>query len=417
MKHNLAVRGELVEREQIPSVIEKTLSEKISDVFELENRWVNEFNSIFSFLASSVSRFFISFVKNEEIVQLQSTIRHIFRKADYVEKIRNDFNLQNAFLLGYCHGVDRMIESYEEEISFRENDSLRHAVSSYKYVEPVLRILDNRFEIGHQELANEIGISESALTNFMRKTESYHLFNYMRVGKKKYYSLAHPNGEMALKIIKEEERISADSFTELLLKLMDSLRKICICDEVEEDYVLDMCGRLIMRYTTKPALCKKKLEDLALILKSERVYFASLIIFEETVKENVIIFTRDIRSEKSFSEIIFKNLEKDISYQWFFTETDELDTIEKVEKLFLEQFSKEGVTSRFDRLMQNVKCHLIPKEETDSLLGDIYDAVIYDQKEGFICEDETISDETPYIRMSQDKVEKFNQYARAQNNA
>ena len=67
--------------------------------------------------------------------------------------------------------------------------------------------------------------------------------------------------------------------------------------------------------------------------------------------------------------------------------------------------------------MKNVRCHIIPREETDSLLGDIYDAVIYDEKEGFICEDETISDETPYIRMSQDKIEKFNQYVRSQNYA
>lgn len=417
MSQNLAVRNNLVEREQISSIIEKTLSENISGTTELKSRWENGFNSIFSFLSSSVSRFFVSFIKNEEIAQLQAAIRHIFRKTDYIEKIRNDFNLQNAFLLGYCHGTDRMIESFEEQISFKQNDSLRHVISSYKYVKPVLRILDDKFEIGHQELANEIGISESSLSNFMSKMEDYQLFNHMRSGKKKYYSLAHPNGEMALKIIKEDEQISADNFTELFLNLIDSLRRVCTCDEVEKDYVFDMCGKMIMQYTTKPALCKKKLGDLALILKSERVYFNSLIIFEETVKENVIVFTRDIRSEKSFSDIIFKNLEKNITYQWFFTESDEFDSPEKVEKIFFDQFSKRDFSSRMERLMKNVRCHIIPREETDSLLGDIYDAVIYDEKEGFICEDETISDETPYIRMSQDKIEKFNQYVRSQNYA
>ena len=97
MSQNLAVRNNLAEREQISSIIEKTLSENISGTTELKRRWENGFNSIFSSLSSSVSRFFVSFIKNEEIAQLQAAIRHIFRKTDYIEKIRNDFNLQNAF--------------------------------------------------------------------------------------------------------------------------------------------------------------------------------------------------------------------------------------------------------------------------------------------------------------------------------
>lgn len=46
------------------------------------------------------------------------------------------------------------------------------------------------------------------------------------------------------------------------------------------------------------------------------------------------------------------------------------------------------------------------------LFGDIYDAVIYDENEGFSCVDETIDNTTPYLRMSQDTFEKFNQYAK-----
>lgn len=46
------------------------------------------------------------------------------------------------------------------------------------------------------------------------------------------------------------------------------------------------------------------------------------------------------------------------------------------------------------------------------MFGDIYDAVIYDENEGFSCVDETIDNTTPYLRMSQDTFEKFNQYAK-----
>lgn len=60
--------------------------------------------------------------------------------------------------------------------------------------------------------------------------------------------------------------------------------------------------------------------------------------------------------------------------------------------------------------MYNVQFYLIPEAEPDSLFEDVYDVVIYDENEGFVCEDETISDQTPYIRMSRDKIVKFNQY-------
>ena len=131
MSQNLPVTGGLPEREQLPSILEKILSEKKTDRSELKNRWESTINSFFSYLANSVSNFVVSCVKNDEISQIQSCIRGIFRKTDYIEKIRDDLNLQNVFLLGYCHGIDCVMKSFEEQISFRQNDSLAaHMASS-----------------------------------------------------------------------------------------------------------------------------------------------------------------------------------------------------------------------------------------------------------------------------------------------
>lgn len=410
MNNEISTRDYMTDEKHIYSALEKLLSEKNNNKEELENRWKKGFDAIFSFLANTISHFFVSGVKSEEISKIQSSIRRIFHKTDYIETIKKDTNLQNAFLLGYCHGVDQLTNSYERETSFLQNDSLKSVILSYKYIEPILRILDQNFEISHKELAKQIGISTSALSNLMDKVQRYQLFHFIRSGKNKYYSLAYPNGEEALKIIKEKNGISVDSYTDFLLVLLDSLRDISICDELEKDYVLKKCEKMILQYTTKPAICKKKLEDLSLLLKSERVYYTSLLFFEKTVKEKVTIFTKDLSSEKPFGSTIIENLKKNITYQWFFIENKQFNSTQQIQRVFLKQFADYGNSNSLKELMYNVQFYLIPEAEPDSLFEDVYDVVIYDENEGFVCEDETISDQTPYIRMSRDKIVKFNQY-------
>ncbi len=410
MSKEIMVRENLREKGGI-SFIEEVLSTDLSDNTELENRWRYKFDTIFASLADVVVHFSISQVKNEETAQMQSRIRRIFRKTEYIDEIKHDNALQKAFLLGYCHGVDKIMDSVETEVSYQQNDSLSAAVSSYKYVEPSLRIMEDAIEISHKDLAQQLNISGSALSNFMNKVYKYHLFNTIRVGKNKYYSLAHPNGEAALKIIKDNNNLSTNSYTDFLLLLMDSLIKISICDELEQDYVLKKCETMLRQYTTRPNLCIEKLSELALISKSMRVYRNALMIFERNVKNNVTVFTKDITSEQSFGEVIVANLKKNIKYLWFITETDEFDTEEKVQNYFAEQFLRICKQNNREKFMRNIYCYIIPKERTDFLFEDIFDAVIYDGNAGFSCKDVTISEVTPYIEMQQSILERFKQYA------
>ncbi|MCM1045033.1 MAG: hypothetical protein NC417_05950 [Candidatus Gastranaerophilales bacterium] len=413
MRKEIVLGERLVEKESI-SFIEAMLSENLSDAMELENRWKYKFDAVFTSLADAVVHFFTSRVKNEEIAQAQSRIRRIFRKTEYIDEIKHDNTLQKVFLLGYCHGVDKIMDSFEAEISHQQNDSLNAAVSSYKYVEPSLRILERVVEISHKELAQQLNISGSALSNFMSKVQEYHLFNTVRVGKNKYYSLAYPNGEEALKIIKDNGNLSANSYTDFLLLMMDSLIKISTCDDLDQDYVLKNCETMIRQYTTRPNLCIKKLAELALISKSMRVYRNDLRIFESNVTSNVTVFTKDITSEQSFGDVIVANLEKKIKYRWFITETDEFDSEDKVQNYFAKHFLKCNERKNTEEFMCNVCCYIIPKERTDSLFDDIFDAVIYDGNAGFSCKDDTISAVTPYFEMQHNILEKFNQYAAEQ---
>lgn len=401
------MNNEIAIGEEISLALDKVLRENPTSPQEIENRWKKGFNAIFSFLSRAAARFFVSMVKSEEIAQTQSYIRQIFRQTDHIDKIKGDIVLQNAFLAGYIHGFANIVDSFEVEISFLQNDSLKSVISSYKYTEPILLILDRDFEISHMDLANELGISKSALSNYMKKMERYHLFNFTLVGKNKYYSLAYPNGHAALKMIKKNNNISADSYTEFLLLLIESLRKISTCNESGRVSAMEECGKIILQLTTKPTLCKKKLDDLAFILKAERVYVHTLLDFEKKVERTVLIFTKDPKSEKLFRDTIIDNLNNKISYHWYFIATEQFNTEEKMKEAFFSDFIALATDKKFEN---KVQCTYIPKDRIEGRFKNISDAVIYDGNKGFICEDKLITEGTPYISMSEDQILYFNEY-------
>lgn len=404
------MKNSLTEKESFPFALEQIFSDMPTNAQQLENRWKSGFNTIFSYMTKSVSVFLLSKKNTEVIAEIRSFIRRLFCKTDYIEKIKNDYEQQNVFLLGYLHGIYQLIDSFESETSYRENSTLREAVSTYKHVTPVLRILDAEIELSHNKLAEKVGMTPSALSNLMKNVKKYELFNYTKMGKNKYYSLAYPNGKEALKLAEEDN--GEDKYTQLLLDMMDSLIRISTCDEVGKEDVLKKCEKMFMQYTTNPALCKEKLEHLALISKSERIYCRTLIIYEKHAKK-INIFTKDPLSEKIFLKTINRNLQNDAQYHWFFAETKEFNSAEKIKKIFLKQLSEgeDFDNIKREKFKANIQCHIVPANDVSDLFGDIYDAVIYDEKAGFSCVDETIDVKTPYLRMSQDTFDKFNQYA------
>lgn len=126
------------------------------------------------------------------------------------------------------------------------------------------------------------------------------------------------------------------------------------------------------------------------------------------------IFTKDLLSEKTFFKTINRNLENNVQYYWFLAETKEFNSAERIKNTFVEQLEKYDNfdNAKREKYKAKIQCHIVPSNDVNELFGDIYDAVIYDENEGFSCVDETIDNTTPYLCMSQDTFEKFNQYAK-----
>lgn len=246
------------------------LVEKAEDTIDPEKRWKKTFNTYMSFLAKSVVGLTRSEIKTDELSLFQKVINTIFRRTDYVLEIRNNIDQQNIFLLGYCHAMNQVIINFEESTAYKKDDSVNTIISSYTHVAPVLLALDERTELSHQELSEYTGISKSALSNFMAKMHEYRLFDSRRTGRHCYYSISHPNGESALKAVKDRGQPSRESYTDFLSQLLISLYEVGQNDEYDERYVLDKYSAMLPKYTSKPALCKKQIKDLAMLLNSER---------------------------------------------------------------------------------------------------------------------------------------------------
>ncbi|MCI8963192.1 MAG: hypothetical protein HFG37_05695 [Eubacterium sp.] len=402
-----------VNKEDLLSVLSDTLSDKKRDKEDTDNRWNTKINAIFLSMAKMVSRYFVSRVKGDDVTQIQLYIRHFFRRTNVLEKIRKDSGLQDVFLVGYCHAVDRIINEYEDAVSYCENDSLTGVIASYKHVKDVLLILDEKFEIRHQELAEKLGISKSSLSNFMRKVQVYHLFNSAYIGKNRYYSLAHPNGELALRIVKEQSKPSADGYTDFVLLLLKSLSEVGETCELDKTYVLEKCRKYIFPYITKPATYEKSVAEVVSKLHKEK-FFVSVPLnihvirdHEKQIKSNVKIITEDIRSEQFFNEDILENLLNNRTYNYYFTLTGELDTEKKVKEFFYQQFCEADYSIEFinSNLMQNIHFNLVSLDMLNLLLRGNTDIVIYDEEKAYKSNDNLISDDLKYFEMQQKEME------------
>jgi len=380
--------------DSLTQMISTTLSEKIEDV-DIDRRWNTKIRSIMNNLALMIVQFSMSKILNRETSKVQGFIHQVFRRTDAIEKVKKDIELQNAFLMGFFHAFDEFIILTTKELELHGDDnSLESVIKSYKHTTTVLLALDEEVELSHKELSERIGVSTTALSNYMNKVKIYRIFNSHIVGKNRYYSIAHPNGEDALKIVKNNERPAVETYTQFLLNLLESLYEVGFRDELDENYVLNKCSTLVTKYTSSPATCVKQITALTHLLMSERMTVVSLVEFEGSpaVEKNVYIFTRNVRSKEYFRETIRKNIDKGIYYHWFLSSSD---TKEDAEEYLHQQLNKK------------IRITSIPNRVFDKVV----DAVIYDGKKGFQCLDETIDLNTPYISMTAERISELMQFA------
>lgn len=407
MKKQLLAGVSAIKCKNMADTLNEVILGTMDDIQNVEMRWEKTFASIFSSLKKAVAHFFVSRVKSDEVNQVQSSIRQLFMKSDYEEKIREDAELQNVFLLGYCQAVEQMIDSFESAISLNENDPLKLVISSRESMKPALLCLDKYFQLSHQELAEKIGVSKSSLSNFMKEVQQYDIFNSTRVGKKKYYTLSSPNGEKALRFVKEYDKSLPEGYTDCLLKLFSHLQEAVSHKNVDEVTVRKECANLFFQYTTQPVRCRDLFNKLfASCLRLEKLFASSLNMIEAITSKTVVVFTKNIQSEEGFLSTISSNLKRNVRYYWFVERSDEFDSEEKVAQYLCEKLSS---AINKDTCKNGLLC-LISKGGMKNLLGDDSDVAMFDGKCAYSSMDKVISEDTPYEPVKEDELRKLKKY-------
>lgn len=398
MDHYTATNKTTRAYKNLEDALNTVLTEDVSTIKDVGYRWEKTFHSIFYSIANTFSRFFVSRIKSSDVTCIQSSIQRVFQKTDYVEKIRGDVDLQNSFLLGYCHASEQFANSYETLIAHEQDEPLKTGILSYKHMKPILFCLEQNFQMSHKELAKQIGVSDSALSNIMAKVQTYGIFNAVHVGKNKYYTLAYPNGEKALKLAKSCDDSPRDS-TDLVLKLLNIVQDAASDRHFAREAVLKECRDMFFRYTTRPAECMAQVRDLFEHIHPKKASCVQLLPIEFGVSKSVTIFTMNVESERVFMDVVSHNLMRNIKYDWFVGESSKFKTMKDI----IDYLSKQLSISDDKFIIENVRICIMSEQEMKSLLGNGSDRVIYDEEIAYSSNEEDIELNSEYTENEEEE--------------
>jgi len=130
------------------------------------------------------------------------------RSEDMFEKIRpelhNNSGYRMVFYIGYekaCSDITTLLEL--DDMSNIDQEQAKEALS-YTHTAALIDTLERRYQLSNKELAEELGISPSALSNTLKRLDPYGLFVTRRVGVKTLYSISS-KGRAVCQSMRESE--------------------------------------------------------------------------------------------------------------------------------------------------------------------------------------------------------------------
>lgn len=116
-----------------------------------------------------------------------------------------------------------LAEEKKEQI-YEEAKALRKS----KYFYPILELLEENGELSQKAIAQRLGISTNTLSNFLRRTKEYGLWDYVCYGKYHYYHLTNI-GKAYLQVAQQKKLRESDKIAEILRYYTS-----CLADEMEK---------------------------------------------------------------------------------------------------------------------------------------------------------------------------------------
>ena len=160
----------------------------------------------------------LSLIKKEVIKDSNGLLRYekaiIDELAD--EKICNNKEFESLYSLGFLSGIIKSCmcvaaEKRQLELLSVENEELYCRIT---YLDRVVEIVGKQKSISHTELAEELSIYSSTLSEAMKKILKTGLISYKRFGKYKLYSLTD-KGVRYIRLLRKKNPVVLDQFANL----------------------------------------------------------------------------------------------------------------------------------------------------------------------------------------------------------
>lgn len=194
-----------------------------------------------------------------DLLNYESKLKNLAREID----LFNNPELQTAYHIGILKAIIEIIHHQNIKNPEPPNKELEE-ILHHKHLSNLISILYQKNSLTHNELANELRISKSALTNMITKTESLNIFTIEKRGKYKYY---YSN----LKTKEAYIRLSDSSFNQLFnrsdIEKMFNIVFFILCEEIKNNNQLQydaIIKRLPIFETFK---CKNSNETLQYFVK------------------------------------------------------------------------------------------------------------------------------------------------------
>lgn len=122
------------------------------------------------------------------------------RLWDYLSSGRTSLNCDNrdgrmAFRQGQIYAIMELLNMVQQQME-AENTLEEDAKTYGRHWHTVFRALSDGKSLTHKELAGQCNLSDSSLSQFMRKIESKHYIHVRKAGRTKYYRLSSKGREL-----------------------------------------------------------------------------------------------------------------------------------------------------------------------------------------------------------------------------
>lgn len=146
----------------------------------------NDFDFYMNLCFDEIIQYIKTDILQQNLIILQEQEMGIKRFAHKLDIFEQD-QLKAAYQLGVLKSIISLMQKYQAEITKSSADLYVEKLEQNQQLCKMIIILYNKNSIRHQDLADALNISKSALSNMIKKTQDLELYSTKRHGKFKYY--------------------------------------------------------------------------------------------------------------------------------------------------------------------------------------------------------------------------------------